>query len=212
MPDLYVQYGCGLCAPEAWTNFDASPTLRLQRIPVIGPIIRSKSGIPFPENVKYGNIVNGLPVTENSCAGIYCSHVLEHLSLQDFRRALKNTYSILKPGGIFRCVVPDLEVAARVYVQALDGGDDQASMKFIEQGTMLGIKERPRGLKQQLVSAWGNSKHLWMWDTASLAAELKIAGFKSIRKCEFGDCVDPMFAKVEDEGRFWHAAAIECTK
>jgi hypothetical protein len=212
MADLHVQYGCGLSAPEKWINFDASPTLRLQRIPVIGSIIRSRSGVPFPQNVRYGDIVKGLPVSKNSCAGVYCSHVLEHLSLHDFRKALLNTYAILKPGGIFRCVVPDLEVAAKIYVQELESGNEQASLKFIEQSTMLGIKERPRGLKKQLVSAWGNSKHLWMWDTSSLAAELKTAGFKNIRKCDFGDCVDPMFAQVEDEGRFWHAAAIECTK
>src|SRR5262245_22988509 len=31
---LYVQYGCGLSAPDDWLNFDASPTLWLQLIPV----------------------------------------------------------------------------------------------------------------------------------------------------------------------------------
>ena len=26
--NIYVQYGCGLCAPKEWVNFDVSPTLR----------------------------------------------------------------------------------------------------------------------------------------------------------------------------------------
>jgi SAM-dependent methyltransferase len=212
MADLYVQYGCGLCSPEKWINFDASPTLRLQRIPLIGSVIRSRSGVPFPHGVRYGDIVKGLPIAENSCNGVYCSHVLEHLSLNDFRKALKNTYAILKPGGIFRCVLPDLEIAAREYVKALDEGNNLASIRFIERDTMLGQKQRPTGLKQQLAFHWGNARHLWMWDHASLSFELKEAGFSNIRKCKFADSSDAMFKDVEDEGRFWHAVAIECIK
>jgi len=29
----YVQYGCGLDAPEQWEKFDTSPTLKIQKIP-----------------------------------------------------------------------------------------------------------------------------------------------------------------------------------
>ena len=45
-------------------------------------------------NSEYGDIINGLPLPEKSCKAIYCSHFLEHLSLQDFRTALKNTFAI----------------------------------------------------------------------------------------------------------------------
>ena len=31
--DIYVQYGCGINAPQSWINFDASPNLRLERLP-----------------------------------------------------------------------------------------------------------------------------------------------------------------------------------
>jgi len=43
---------------------------------------------------------------------------------------------------------------------------------------------------------------LWMWDRYSLTAKLLGIGFVSVRKCEFGDCEDPQFLKVEDEGRY----------
>src|SRR4051812_43659884 len=108
----YVQYGCGLSAPESWRNFDASPTLRLQRLPVVGRRLHG-GGLPlFPSNVEYGDIVRGLPVSPGSCRGVYCSHVLEHLALADFRTALRNTRAILRDGGIFRFVLPDLELLA----------------------------------------------------------------------------------------------------
>ena len=38
MKKKYVQYGCGLSAPNEWINFDVSPTLRIQKIPIIGSL------------------------------------------------------------------------------------------------------------------------------------------------------------------------------
>src|SRR5688500_9781215 len=115
MSGQYVQYGCGLCAPEGWLNFDASPTLRIQRVPGLG-LIGRKFGPVFPPQVRYGAICRGLPVAEKSCDGVYCSHVLAHLSLEDCRAALKNTYRILRPGGTFRLVLPDLRVTVEEYL------------------------------------------------------------------------------------------------
>jgi hypothetical protein len=91
--DLYVQFGCGWDAPTNWLNYDASPTIRVEKIPIIGKLLSStlkKNPAPFPKNVKYGNSVRGLPLKESSCDGVYCSHVLEHLALKDCRRALLN--------------------------------------------------------------------------------------------------------------------------
>jgi hypothetical protein len=49
----------------------------------------------------------------------------------------------------------------------------------------------------------GGSMHLWMWDEHSMSAELQRTGFVNIRKCQFGDAVDPMFSNVEDRERFF---------
>lgn len=208
---LYAQYGCGLSAPKEWKNFDVSPTLRLQRIPILGNLIKGQLNVVFPDNVLYGNIISGLPVADNSCDGVYCSHTLEHLSLMDFRTALKNTYRIMKKGGIFRCVVPDLESAARHYIDGLKTGTRDASLQFM-QTTILGVKQRPKGLRGVSALLFGNANHLWMWDNTSLAYELEKAGFTDIRVCHFNDSEDDMFRHVEDETRFFEAAAIQCKK
>lgn len=209
---LYAQYGCGLSAPAEWLNFDVSPTLRIQKVPVIGKLVRGRLNVVFPESVKYGDIIKGLPVPPNSCKGVYCSHTLEHLSLQDLKTALRNTYAILEPGGIFRCVVPDLEYSARQYIAAIDAGDHHAGAQFMGPDTLLGIETRPRGVKGFMTSFFGNSHHLWMWDFPALSDELKEAGFKEIRRCRYNDSKDPMFRHVEDEGRFINALAIESIK
>lgn len=208
---MYIHYGCGLTAPKEWNNFDVSPTLRLQKIPLIGSLISPMLNVRFPRNVHYGDIIKGLPLADNSCDGVFCSHVLEHLSLMDLRKALKNTYLLLKPEGIFRCVVPDLEYATRVYIDSLKKGDQMASIRFIK-NTLLGVEQRPRGLKALLSNVMGNSNHLWMWDRLSLAHELSEVGFREIRECKFNDCNDEKFQLVENKNRFINAVALECKK
>jgi SAM-dependent methyltransferase len=211
MNKKYVNYGCALSAPKEWINFDVSPTLRIQRTPIIGRILKKKLNIIFPENVLYGDIIDGLPIESNSCDGLYCSHTLEHLSLKDFRKALINSYKVLKYGGIFRCVVPDLEFEVRSYLKNLENGNKMANQLFLNK-TMLGVNERPRGFFGLISSFFGNSNHLWMWDHSSLAEELNNVGFSSIRVCKFNDCEDDMFKYVEEISRFENAVAIECRK
>ena len=95
MAPVYLQYGCGFCVGKDWLNFDSSPTLRIERLPVIGNVLGRIAGNSrrFPKEVKYGNIAKGLPIAENSVRGVYASHVLEHLALDDFRKALRNTFN-----------------------------------------------------------------------------------------------------------------------
>jgi SAM-dependent methyltransferase len=203
----YVQYGCGLCAPQSWTNFDSSPTLRFERLPFVGRLY-TKNAQRFPENVRYGDIIRGLPVSPASCRGVYCSHVLEHLTLEDFDVALKNTYSYLKPGGSFRFVLPDLEQLAAAY---LNDKNPDASVRFMQE-SYLGTKQRKRGLRGLIVYSLGNSAHLWMWDEKSMAKKLAEHGFKDIRRVSFGDAEDPRFNDVEEEGRFTGCLAMQCRR
>jgi len=205
----YVQYGCGFTAPSNWINYDASPTLRFERLPLLGSLY-TRNSQRFPANVKYGDIVKRLPELPDSADGIYCSHVLEHLSYKDFQMALKNTFLILKPGGTFRGVVPDLKAAALSYIEHFD--DHEAPATEFLRSTMLGIENRNKTLASTIKGFYGNSKHLWMWDYKSLESELKKAGFKNIRPSLFGDSADGHFKYVEEEERFYQAASFECTK
>jgi len=205
---LYVHYGCHCCAPSEWLNFDASPTLRLERLPAIGRLVR-KNSKRFPPNVLYGDIVRGLPVKDSSCDGVYCSHVLEHLALEDCRRALLNTYRMMKKGALFRMVLPDLEQCIKNY----EGGDEISfrAEEFMKQ-TGLGQTKRPRGIYSLLIEAFGNSRHRWMWDLSSLRYELEKIGFQNIRRAQFGDSDDTMFKIVEQRERWRNALGIDWAK
>lgn len=206
----YVSYGCGFCAPEGWVNFDASPTLRFEHLPVVGRL-HTKNKQRFPSNVRYGDVVRGLPVAGESCKGVFASHVLEHLTLDEFHIALKQTFAMMAPGGVFRLIVPDLEKAAREYISGIEAGKCGAGSEFME-ATSLGVKSRRTGLLGRLYESLSTSRHLWMWDRLSLGEALRSHGFVDVRECKFGDAEDPMFALVEDAGRFEGAVAMEARK
>lgn len=208
---FYVQYGCGWDAPDDWMNFDASLTLRIERIPVFGKrlsAIIKKNAMPFPDNVRYGDIVKGLPLGSETCMGIYCSHVLEHFCLDDFRKALINTRYILKTGGIFRLVLPDLAYYFRCYSEN-DSSD--AALNFMRE-TSLGESVRSRGIRGLMKEFLSNSRHRWMWDYPSLDGELKQTGFGEIRRAEFGDSVDIKFNQVERKERWENCLGVECRR
>ncbi len=214
MSSVSVQFGCGWDAPAGWLNFDASPTLLFERIPLIGSIY-TKNAARFPRNVKYGNIVTGLPLQPGCVDRLYASHVIEHLAYDDAIRALNNCLTILKPGGVFRLIVPDLRERARRYLLASESSDPMAAATFLD-STLLGQRHRPKGLMAILGAAFGGSDHRWMWDEPALTKALRDVGFAHVRRCQFGDSDDSSFALVESQGRFIdgdiHELALECRK
>ncbi len=204
-----MQYGCGyLSHPEGWINFDASPTLFLQRIPLIGYFARKFVKPCFPNNIIFGDILHSLPIEKERFKGIYCSHVLEHLSLEDFRTAIRNTYLDLVPDGIFRLVMPDLFYFAQQYFIS---DNPSASIDFMKD-SMLGVTKRERSFLRFLRYYIGNANHLWLWDFNSAKIELEKVGFTEIRRAYFGDSLDLKFQEVEDKTRWENCLGIECSK
>ncbi len=208
MSKQYVQYGCGLSAPEGWVNFDGSPRLRLERLPIISALAGVAGLRLFPRNVVYGDIVAGLPLADGSVDAIYASHVIEHLGRDDVAAALANTLRLLRPGGVFRMIVPDLAGRAERYLRERSEGRRDAADDFIG-GCHIGKQSRPRNLSGLLRSWFGYSGHSWMYDRELMTDLLERAGFVDIRPCNFGDSGDPMFDLVEDRERFFENVAPE---
>ncbi len=83
MDSRYIQFGCGLCAPPTWRNFDAGPYFTLQKyLPFLTPLLLSKGIYKYPvQYIEYADVTKGLPVSPNYAQEVYSSHVLEHLAL-----------------------------------------------------------------------------------------------------------------------------------
>jgi predicted SAM-dependent methyltransferase len=102
-----LNVGCGTRLHADWVNADIAA-----RAPgVIAIDLRRE--LPFPAA---------------SFEAVYCSHVLEHLSKGDGAELLGRLHRILRPGGVLRVVVPDLEAMVREYLAILDAlerGEDR---------------------------------------------------------------------------------------
>lgn len=92
-----LNLGCGSNYHRDWVNLDLAPV---------------------SSEVTQCNITQGIPFQAGSFDAVYHSHVLEHLSQEQGIHLLKECLRILKPGGILRIVVPDLEQIAELYLQS----------------------------------------------------------------------------------------------
>ena len=67
---------------------------------------------PGPDVDVVADIADLSRFADDSVDEVYASHVFEHLSMGRVGPALLGVHRILKPGGIFRIAVPDLELLA----------------------------------------------------------------------------------------------------
>lgn len=95
----YLNLGCGTRFHTLWSNVDFVSTDKS----VIAHDLRK--GIPFQDS--YFDVV-------------YHSHLLEHFPKSAALPFMLECYRVLKPGGIIRIAVPDLERIASLYLQALE--------------------------------------------------------------------------------------------
>jgi len=100
----YLNLGCGTrCHPD-WTNFD---------LVACSPFVTAH------------DLSEGIPVPDNSCDLVYHAAVLEHIRRHDIAGFMKECYRALKPGGVIRVGVPDLERLCRLYLKKLELAAEQ---------------------------------------------------------------------------------------
>jgi len=208
---IKVQFGTGP-GPQKndWINYDSSPTLLIQKIPFIGYKL-TKNKPQFDLNISYGDIVKGLPLKNNSVDYLFCSHTLEHLSYHDFNKAIFNSKSILKKGGNFALIVPDLECYINSYIKdKIVGKNKNPSINFMK-NTHLGLYETRESTISRIKHAFSNTRHQWMWDEESLKNKLLEFNFKNItvHKKIRKDCI---FNEVIIPDRLKKSIFIICTK
>ena len=101
MSKKYLNVGCGshFIISKGWTNLDFVST--------------SEHVIPH-------NLLQGIPFPDESFDLVYHSHVLEHFSKEDGRKLIEECFRVLKPGGVIRIAIPNLEEIAKNYLKFLE--------------------------------------------------------------------------------------------
>ncbi len=132
------------------------------------------------------------PYTENTFEGAFCDNVIEHLYVDEDFKFFREVKRILKPGGIFRIIVPDL----KKYVEYYYLKNNKNFHKF----------ENGCAAMWNLNHNWG---HLSVWDYEMLSKQLLVAGFKDIREKKFLEGEDKRLLK-DAPGREWECLHVEC--
>lgn len=76
------------------------------------------------EGVESWNVSEGIPADSQSVDMVYHSHLLEHLHQREGEDFIQECFRVLKPGGIMRVVVPDLERICKEYLSTIDKVDE----------------------------------------------------------------------------------------
>lgn len=201
--------GCGTKTSPRCINVDWSPYLRIAKNPLarlLAPLLvrgeRRQKLRGLPEGIVVHDLRKGVPAADGSADVVYHSHVLEHIDRSDAPAFLADIHRALKPGGIHRVVVPDMEFLARRYLEHLESCDDDPG-RAREHDAHLGsiieqmVRREAFGTSQQRpMRRWvenlllGDARrrgetHQWMYDRVSLAELLREVGFEDVQQLAF---------------------------
>jgi len=188
-----INIGCGLTIVPGWVNIDGS----LNTLFATWPRFLHKLCYSFSGSRRYysrkeycrllrkntfvhHDLSYGLPFADGVVDFAYSSHFVEHLFRKDAVRLFRENYRVLKPGGVVRISVPDLEYAIALY-QSGDKEKMLSSYFFVEDDNSY------------------YARHKFMYDFEMLAKALRSEGFQDVRRCHFQEGCVPNLAILDNQ-------------
>jgi len=123
------------------------------------------------EEIKYINVTKRIPYPDGEFDFAFSCHMLEHLYQEDALHCLREVYRVLKPGGICRTVIPDLDRMIADY----DPAHPELVLKRI-----FASEDRAK------------NEHHWHYNEQYLSRVLEQVGFSKVYRCNYreGRCPD----------------------
>lgn len=179
-----VNVGAGLHVAEGWIHVDGNVHTLFAGAPapVLRRLHRSSNTVqwlPEGEYVRrlreyryvHHELEKGLPFPDDSVDFVYSSHVVEHFFHEDAERLAGEIRRVLRPGGVVRICVPDLEHAVDLYRR----GEKEAALEYFFQ---------PR-------SAGYYRQHRYLYDFELMRGLLEEAGLRDVRRRAFREGMVP---------------------
>jgi len=174
-----LNWGCGAYGAPGWLNSD----------------IKEGPGIQYPCDIR-----EGLPFSDTEMDYVVSIHALPEIPYPDLRPALVELRRVLKPGGVLRLGLPDLERAMDAY----KAGDRDYFLVPDEDARSLGAK-----LVVQLIW-YGYSRTLFIYD---FVKEILLeAGFSSVTRCGFRETASGHAGIVELDDREGESLFVEAVR
>ncbi len=175
-----LNIGCGAAGFEGWLNLD----------------LCEQPGVDLA-----WDITDGLPLEENTCEFIYNEHFLEHFSVEQGLKILRECHRVLQPGGVLRVAMPHVAESVRRYHE-----NDWRTAPWLEKFGYTWIETRAEMINV-VFRHWG---HQWLYDEEELSRRLREAGFRAIAPKPHGesDYAELRNRETREESRL----VIEATK
>ncbi len=184
---IRLNLGCGHIQPEGWVNIDASNRAKFAHyLPWLDrALVRWGVLAPteFSAKTQIVNLSKKLPYRSHSVEAIYCGELLEHFTRGDVDKVLAECVRVLRPGGCFRCCVPDVHAFWKKYCHQVDKmlqssrtqWDDRELRRLVGAFFADICVEKPR------LGSMGHY-HKWGYDEIQMVLALQQAGLVNVSR------------------------------
>jgi predicted SAM-dependent methyltransferase len=174
-----LNWGCGEHYGAGWINSD----------------VKDAPGVDIACDIR-----DGLPLETDSVDYAVSIHALPEIPYDDLVGALAELQRVLRPGGVLRLALPDLDRAIRAYL----AGDRDYFLIPDSDAEAIGAK-----LVTQM-TWYGWSRSLFTYDFTEEI--LRKAGFREVRRCAFRESPSPFPEIVELDSRERESMFVEAVK
>lgn len=154
---IKLNIGCGTDYKKGWINIDNNTDNNIKKL-----------DLNF-------DLRNSLPYDDNSIDYIFNEHFIEHLTVEESRKSLSDFMRILKPGGVMRIAMPDLEDVFELY-----NDPNWKKRPVIKNHKMDFVRTRAEIVNMSF-SWWG---HKWLYDWEELVRRLEEVGAVNVKRCK----------------------------
>jgi SAM-dependent methyltransferase len=174
---------------DGWLNTDVTAHIAVARVPGLARVLH-RLGLLSAERLAahrsgtfrrlhYLDLASALPYPDGAFEAIFGAHVLEHLTPDEADTLLRECRRVLRPGGVLRVSVPDLDYEVSSYDP--DRADD-----FVFR---LWGERRDRSASRH--------RHWWLYNERSLGTRLAAAGFAEVERRGFREGRLPDVERVD---------------
>ena len=170
---IKLHLGCGRNLLGGWINTDSKTSL---------------------QGCDYLDVTEKFPYDDNSVDYIFSEHMIEHISLQDGKFQLEESFRVLKSGGKIRISTPDLKFLIELYT---DNKTD-LQKRYIDYTVNHPAYNVSIGIDtfiiNNFVRDWG---HIFIYDKKILKTLLESIGFTDVKSYLITESEDENLKNLE---------------